>query len=147
MLQIEFAELGDMDFLIGNLKLAESQIKTKIDNKEVLIARKESQQVGYLIFDFLWGHIPFISFVNVLPEYQREGIGKSLLRFLEEHLSKDSTVLFSSSMENAISAQAWHKKMGFVDSGIIYKINEDKSAEVFFRKQLIVSERNSYGLT
>ncbi len=146
MLKIDFAELSDKDFLVENSKLAESQIRTKIKNKEVLIARKESRQVGYLIFDFLWGHIPFISFIDVLPEYQREGIGKTLLVSLEEHLSKDYTVLFSSAMEDAIGAQTWHKKMGFVNSGIIYKINEDKSAEVFFRKQLIVSEWNSDGI-
>ena len=71
------------------------------------------------------------------PEYRKIGIGKSMLNYFKQYLSDNNyTMLFSSSMENAKEAQAWHKHMGFKECGFISEINDDNTGEVFFRKSL-----------
>ena len=137
MVTIDFANQEAIRFLQDKSSLADSQLKYKVSNQEIIIASKDNEYSGYLILDYLWGHIPFISFIQVLPEEQRKGIGKKILDFLENYLkSCGQYVLFSSSMENATDAQTWHKRMGFVESGLITKINGNNIGEVFFRKEL-----------
>lgn len=136
-MKIDFASPGDLFFLKKESTSTKSTLKYKIDNKEIIIAYNNESPVGYLILDYLWDHVPFISFIKVTEGNRRKGIGKALLKYLEIYLmNNDQSVLFSSSMENAMEAQTWHRKMGFSESGLIHNINEDNIGEIFFRKVL-----------
>ena len=73
----------------------------------------------------------------MIESYRNEGIGQKILAFLEDHLrSIGHDVLYSSSQTNEPEPQAWHRSVGFVESGIIFGINEGGIGEVFFRKSL-----------
>ena len=134
---IGFANKRDSQFLRDNAQLNKELFIRKLKYKEILIAKVEDRQVGFLIFEYLWSHIPFIAQIWIHADYRKKGIGKSLLNYFEKYLRENNyTILLSSSMENAIEAQAWHKHMGFIDSGLISKINDDNTDEVFFRKSL-----------
>ena len=138
---IEFATKQDLQFLQKNTDITGDLLDRKLKYQEILIAKVEDRQVGFLIFEYLWSHIPFIAQIWIHADYRKKGIGKSLLNYFEKYLRENNyTILLSSSMENAIEAQAWHKHMGFKDSGLISKINDDNTDEVFFRKSL---ERDS----
>ena len=137
MIAIDFASSEDLQFLKEKSSLTKSLLHFKINNKEIIIAYNDDEPVGYLILDYLWGHIPFVAFVKVLRKEQRKGIGKGILSFLENYLKNQGQfILFSSSMENATEAHTWHRKMGFIDSGSVLNINENNVGEIFFRKEL-----------
>jgi len=136
MANIQFADMGDHDFLLENTQLTEAQISIKMHNQELIIA-SNTNQVGLLVLDKLWNHIPFISYIWVSEKDRGKGTGEALLKFLESRLIEmNEKVLFSSSMETAVKAQKWHKKMGFSETGTIHNINNNNVGEVFFRKEL-----------
>lgn len=138
MVSIRFANNDDINFLLKNTLLTSDQINSKIQINELVVASTNSIQVGLLVLDRLWSHIPFIAYIWVSENDRGIGVGKSLLEFLENDLKRtNEKALFSSSMENATKSQAWHKKMGFVETGIIHNINDNEIGEVFFRKELI----------
>ena len=137
MVNIRFSNRDDWAFLLKNTRLTEHQISVKTDSQELIIAQNNSENVGLLILDLLWNHIPFIANIWVAENNRGKGIGKALLKFLENHLIKlNAKVVFSSSMETALKAQEWHNKMGFSKTGTIHNINDNNVGEVFFRKEL-----------
>lgn len=134
---IQFTDKPDKSFLLKNSKLPGEIFDRKYQYDEILVAKVENQLVGFLVFDYLWYHIPFISFIWVESKYRKNGIGSALLTHLEKYLSANNhNVLFSSSEKTAIEAQAWHRRMGFEDSGEIIKINDDNIGELFFKKTI-----------
>ena len=138
MVNVRFANSDDVDFLLKNTQLTSDQINSKIQIDELIIASNNSNKIGLLVLDKLWSHIPFIAYIWVSEENRGHGVGKDLLKFLEDYLTQSNEkTLFSSSMENALKSQAWHKKMGFKETGIIHNINDNNIGEVFFRKDLV----------
>ena len=134
---IDFAKKQDEHFLINNSKLNSEGFNRKFEHHEILIAKINNQSVGYLVYDYLWHHIPFISFIWVDDKYRKIGIGGALLDYLEKFLiTKGYNDLFSSSEENAKEAKAWHRHMDFKDCGSILEINNDNTGEIFFKKSL-----------
>jgi len=134
-LTTDFATKQDKPFLISNSKLSGEIFDRKYKYNEILVAKIDNQSVGYLVYDYLWHHIPFISFIWVVSKYRKSGIGKTLLSYLEKFLIKrGNDMLFSSSEENAIKAQEWHRHMGFKDRGSILGIDDNNTSEVFFKK-------------
>ena len=51
--------------------------------EDVVIAEWNGERVGYVRLEYLWSIVPYISLIQVLPEYRRQGVGKALLRFIE----------------------------------------------------------------
>ncbi|NHZ85563.1 MAG: GNAT family N-acetyltransferase [Planctomycetia bacterium] len=137
-ISVKFAGKQDELFLLNNSQLTSEVFNRKYQHDEILIATLDGQAVGFLVFDYLWYHIPFIVFIWINVKYRKKGIGKTLLSHLEKFLlNKGNVILFSSSEENAINAQAWHRHMGFKDCGSISGINYNNTSEVFFKKDLV----------
>ncbi|MFX1561404.1 MAG: GNAT family N-acetyltransferase [Promethearchaeota archaeon] len=117
--------------------VTEQVIRHKIVNDEIIIAELDGKPIGYLRLEYLWSNIPYIGVIFVNEDYRNEGIGQKILAFLEDYLrSRGHDVLYSSSQANEPEPQAWHRSVGFVESGIISGINEGGIGEVFFRKSL-----------
>lgn len=142
---IRFARLDDLDFAYQDGYIPAAVLKRKIDAQvalnpdrieEIVIAEWNSKRVGYVRLEYLWSIVPYIALIRVLPEYQRQGVGKALLRFIEVFLSDAGhEALYSSSQANEPEPQAWHRYMGFEECGFIAGINEG-AGEIFFRKSL-----------
>lgn len=112
-------------------------IEFKIKQKEIILSEVKNVIVGYLRIEYLWSHIPYIGLITVEDDFRKQGIGKSMLQFLESHLiSMKHDVLYSSSQVNEAEPQAWHRHMGFKECGIISGINPGGIGEIFFRKNL-----------
>jgi len=109
----------------------------QIQSRHIMVAIVDGKHVGHIRYEFMWGHLPFLSLIMVKTRYQRQGIGKELLSFLEDVLKlHDHSYYISSSMENEPKPQAWHKHMGFQEIGLLSNINENRIGETFFRKDL-----------
>ena len=142
---IRFARRDDLDFAYQDGYIPPEVLRRKIEGQlamnpdrieDVVIAELNGKRVGYVRLEYLWSIVPYISLIRVLPEYQRCGIGKALLRFIETFLREvGHEALYSSSQADEPEPQAWHRYMGFEECGFITSINEGVG-EVFFRKHL-----------
>ena len=142
---IRFARLDDLDFAYQDGYISVEIMKQKIDAQvalnpdrieDIVIAEWNGKRVGYVRLEYLWSIVPYISLIRVLPEYQRQGVGKALLRFIETFLREAGhEALYSSSQADEPEPQAWHRYVGFAECGLIAGIN-DGVGEVFFRKNL-----------
>jgi ribosomal protein S18 acetylase RimI-like enzyme len=137
-LNIRFGSFSDLEYsTLMDKYVNEKLLKWKLENKEVILAEYNNDLVGYLRVEYLWSKVPYIGLIIVRKSYRKLGIGRSMLSFLEEYL-KDMGLnkLYSSSQVNEAEPQAWHRRMGFEESGIINGINEEGIGEVFFRKDI-----------
>jgi GNAT superfamily N-acetyltransferase len=112
---------ADLDFVRPDRGLSDDVVRHKIERQEIVVAEWQGTVVGCL-------HL----------EYQRQGIGKALLRYTEAVLrDKGHDVLYSSSQANEPEPQAWHRHMGFEECGVIAGINPGGVGEIFFRKRIV----------
>lgn len=111
-------------------------VSRKVEWQEIVVAEWGGELVGALHLEYLWSSVPYVALIYVLPERQRRGVGKALLRFVETFLSEQGHgALYSSSQVDEPEPQAWHRRVGFEECGIVAGINRGVG-EVFFRKRL-----------
>ena len=142
---IRFARHDDLDFAYQDGYIPAEVLKRKIEAQlalnpdcieDVVIAEWNGKRVGYVRLEYLWSIVPYIAVIQVLPEYRRQGVGKTLLQFIEAFLCESGhDALYSSSQADEPEPQAWHRHVGFVECGFITGINEGVG-EVFFHKNL-----------
>jgi len=138
-IRIRLANPTDLDDCIAldHPTMPAEVIKRKIAQREIIVAEKSGRLVGYLRFEYLWSVVPYIAFIWVVEDQRRQGIGKAMLRYLEDVLRQQGhAALYSSSQANEPEAQAWHRRVGFEECGFIAGVNEGGVGEVFFRKAL-----------
>ena len=132
---VRIAAPGDLDFIKQNSRLPRERLLQKIQQDEILILRVNDEPVGHLWFGFLWSTIPFIDLIYIKQDYQKRGLSRVLLGFLEAYLEESGyDVLYSSSQMDEPEPQAWHRHVGFEECGVISGINDGGIGEVFFRK-------------
>lgn len=135
-LQTRFAAPADVDFLRQGSHVAAHILRRKVEWQEIVVAESGGHLLGSLHVEYLWSSVPYVAHVYVLPEHQRRGVGRAMLHHLEAFLrDKGHGALYSSSQVNEAGPQAWHRRAGFEECGIIAGINEGVG-EVFFRKSL-----------
>lgn len=137
-MNIRFAEEKDFNSCVElDLHKNVNIIKNKIHMKEVIVAEHNNKIIGFLKIEYIWTHLPFISYIVIKKDYRANGIGKSMLSFLENYLKNNGqNTLLSSTMTDAVNPQKWHLKMGFIECGMLCGINEDGVGEIFFKKIL-----------
>lgn len=127
----------DLDFVSQDGYVKAEVIGRKIDVGEIFVAEVNGERAGYLRVEFLWSIQPYVALIRVLEKYRGRGLSRVLLEFLETELRREGyKVLFSSSQLDEAEPQAWHRHMGFEESGMITGLNEGGVGEVFFRKAL-----------
>lgn len=103
----------------------------------LILAFSERRPVGYLRLEHLWQRVPYIGLIMVIPALRGQGIGSTLLAWLEDALRRQRQyVLYSSSQADEPHSQAWHRRRGFVECGFLGGCNPGGVGEVFFRKEL-----------
>jgi len=138
-IEVRFANQVDLDGCIAldHPTMSAEVIKRKIEQREIIVAEKAGRLVGYLRIEYLWSIVPYIALIWVVEDQRREGIGRAMLRYLENVLREQGhTALYSSSQANEPEPQAWHRHVGFEECGFIAGINEGGIGEIFFRKSL-----------
>ncbi len=137
-ISIRFANQEDKtSIFIYEDYLQETRLSQMIQNNEILFASFKGNIVGYLRYQLFWSKLPYLTLIKINLEYQRRGIGKSMLQFLERHLiSLGFHKLLSSSTANEQNPQLWHKSVGFIETGFINGLNQNNIGEIFFTKEL-----------
>lgn len=135
---VRFAGPEDLEWcVVEDGQVIEKIIRNKIVNDEIIVAELDAQLIGYIRLEFLWSTKPYIGLVFVIDEYRKEGVGRKMLNFLEDHLrSHGYDMLLSSSKADEPEPQAWHRAFGFEECGMISCLNEGGIGEIFFMKQL-----------
>ncbi len=124
-MNIRFACLNDLERCLDlDLHKKKEQIKNKIINNEVIVCDIYKDIVACLKIEYIWTHVPFISYIVIDENFKNKNISRKLLDFLKEFLKvRGYNYLLSSTMTNAVNAQNWHKHMGFEECGFISSIN------------------------
>jgi len=136
-IRVRAARGEDLSFVGQDGYTDPAAVAHSIEQGRALVAEVDGTAVGYLRVELLWGTQPYIALIRVLPPHRRQGVGRALLAHLEDALRKDGhAVLLSSSQADEPEPQAWHRRMGFEECGIINGINQGGVGEVFFRKRL-----------
>jgi len=133
-----WAVADDVDSVqqIGNFHLPDPILHRKIEWQEVIVATIDHNYVGYLLLDYLWSLVPFISQIWVIESHRQQGVGKALLHFVETKAREQGQpLLYSSSTGDEVPPQVWHRHMGFEECGILVGHNEGVG-EIFFRKRI-----------
>ena len=126
---------SDLDFVSQDGYLSKPIIKRKINDGDVFIALRNGIQVGYLRLEHLWSKLPYIELIRVLVAHRRSGVGRVLLAYVEaEVAARGHSVLYSSSQADEPEPQAWHRRMGYEECGLLAGVNAGGIGEVFFRK-------------
>lgn len=120
----------------GVTRLPERVLQRKIEGREVVIALSGGRPVGYAYVDRLWSYVPFIATIWVDEGERNRGVGRSLVAFLEDDTrARGGEVIYSSSQCDETEPQAWHRRVGFEECGILAGHNEGVG-ELFFRKRV-----------
>jgi GNAT superfamily N-acetyltransferase len=134
---VRAATEGDLDFVSQDGYLPASVVKRKVSDGDVVLALRDGKPVGYLRLEWLWSKLPYIELIRVLEPYRRAGVGRALLTHVEaEVASRGHVALYSSSQADEPEPQAWHRRMGFEECGLLAGLNDGGVGEVFFRKAL-----------
>lgn len=134
---VRAATESDLGFVSQDGYLPEAVIKRKVRDGDVFVARRSNEPVGYLRLEWLWSRLPYIELIQVLEPHRRAGVGRALLAHAEaEAFGRGHSVLYSSSQVDEPEPQAWHRRMGFVECGLLAGVNEGGVGEVLFQKML-----------
>jgi len=136
--QVRFGQPDDLEVIsAGDQSVPKHILNWKLHNKEIVMAEEDDEIVAYLRLEYLWSKYPYIGLIIVRPEYRGKGIGRTMIYFIEEHLTKQGIKeRYSSSQVNEVEPQQWHRHMGFKECGIINGINPGEIGEVFFIKSI-----------
>jgi ribosomal protein S18 acetylase RimI-like enzyme len=136
-LVISWARPDDASLAFISMGVPEAVVRTRIADRRIAVAEHIARPVCALQLEYLWGTRPYIAMIRVEPEFQRRGVGRALLAFVESSLCAEGyDALLSSSQKNEPDPQTWHRRMGFVECGLLTGINEGGVDEIFFRKLL-----------
>lgn len=134
---VRLARAEEVEFVGQDRYLPDEVLERKVRDGEVLIATIGPEPVGYLRLEYLWSRVPYIALVRVIDGHRRRGVGRAMLAATESLLrSRGMTALYSSSQADEPEPQAWHRRVGFEECGIISGLNEGGVGEIFFRKRL-----------
>jgi GNAT superfamily N-acetyltransferase len=136
---VRFAGPPDHAFVVrtGHQYIPPDRVRRMIDQQQVVVAERDGVPVAYACFDYLGVVHPLLAAVWVLDEHRRRGVGRAILRFLEDHLrARGHGVLYSSCVVDEKPPQDWHRRVGFEECGFIAGLNRGGVGEVFFRKRL-----------
>lgn len=102
--------------------------------QRVLLAYDGEFPVAYLVYQIIWGNTAFISLLKVLPEYQRKGIGTTMMRLAEERLTSLGFNSYVTSSETANQkTKQWLPSLGLTQIG---ELNMHHGGEIFYLKSL-----------
>ena len=92
--------------------------------------------VGYLSLSrSAFMDYPFVSIICVKAEYRRKGIGTDLLKKVE--LVLEGSRHFTSTEPENNAAKSLFESVGFTFAGELTDVNFDRSAELFFVKEIL----------
>ncbi|MBY5571231.1 GNAT family N-acetyltransferase [Rhizobium leguminosarum] len=138
MVEVARAGQADIDWLVReDASAGEAWVSRCVALGEYLVAREAGEIVGFLRFSRLWGRVPYMEMIRVLPEHRRSGVGTALFLAWEEAMRGDGArMLMTSSECDESRPQDWHRRNGFSETGAIELPGLQSVPEVFLIKRI-----------
>ncbi|GAC1408921.1 MAG: hypothetical protein NVSMB57_00960 [Actinomycetota bacterium] len=95
--------------------MSDTTFRFKIDSKTLLVAVKDGQLVGYLMWTLFWG-FPFIEYIRVVQAHRNAMVGTKMLEALVAEVAERGYSVMWSSTQDA-DALRWHERNGFSKVG------------------------------
>jgi ribosomal protein S18 acetylase RimI-like enzyme len=135
-MKIEYASEIDFQFILNNdSHISKDLIKTKLREKEILIARDQDNKIiGWLRYSYFWDNTPFMNMLYLDESYRGMGIGKELVGFWETEMKTKGYEMLMTSTLSSEDAQHFYRKLGYKDAGSLFLDNEP--LEIIFTKSI-----------
>ncbi|NLG74857.1 MAG: GNAT family N-acetyltransferase [Xanthomonadaceae bacterium] len=105
----------------------------------VLVARDQATLVGFAIMQF-WDTTAHLNLLGVMPSRQRSGIGRQLLRWLEESAMTAGTFLIKLEVREAnFAARRFYTSMGYRELGLVEGYYQGRDHAVRMSRDLTVA--------
>ena len=92
---------------------------------------------GVIVIQDPFLHGPYLKLIAVLPEFQRQGVGQTVLRWMESEARQgDARQLWLCVSSFNMRARVFYERMGFETVALLDKLASDASDELFMRKRL-----------
>ena len=135
---VRWATAEDRAFLetAGVTRLPDETLRRKVEGREVIVAALQGRPVGYAHIDYLWSYVPFVATIWVGEGERGRCVGSAIVEFLaHDARSRRAGVFYSSSQCDELEPQAWHRRVGFEECGLLAGHNEGVG-ELFFRRKV-----------
>jgi len=109
----------------------EAEIRNSIIHNRCVVGCIDERIFGFLIYHHHFFGQFFVELVIVSPRKRRNGVAKSLLRYLEENCQ--TSKIFSSTNQSNQPMQVVFKTLGYVESGIINNLDEDDPEIIYVK--------------
>ena len=122
----------------------ENYFKIEVSNRfnKIYVAQVGEEIVGDIIFgearDNKFDCDGEVYAINILPKYQKQGIGGKLLDKALEELKKNYSKIYLKVIEQNVNARSFYQHKGFENSGIVVKnkIANFEISELIYKKKL-----------
>lgn len=132
---IRYADERDFDLLGEHDKhIGDSELKSSVNAKRVLIAHDDGVFTGWLRFNLFWDSIPFMNMLYILEGYRGKGNGRRLVDFWEKEMLRSQYKMVMTSTRSDEQAQSFYRKNGYVDCGSL--LLPDEPLEIILLKRL-----------
>jgi ribosomal protein S18 acetylase RimI-like enzyme len=95
------------------------------------VAEQHGTVVAYAVLDYSFYGNGFISLVYVAESARRSGIGRALMRSLDQRCTTEK--LFTSTNESNVPMRRLLESLGYEGSGIIYNLDPGDPELVYFK--------------
>jgi len=134
-MKIDFATNIDYLYILDRDKhIVETLIRSKINEKEILILRDEGKEIGWMRYGYFWDNTPFMNMIWIDEEYRGQGIGNEVVTYWEELMSERGFKTVMTSTQSNEGAQHFYRKLGYRDVGCL--LQENEPLEVILSKQI-----------
>ena len=114
--------------------ISESELKSLIAAKRVIIMQNDGMFIGWLRFGLFWDNIPFMNMLYILDGFRGKGFGRELVEFWERKMSMAGYNRVLTSTQSDEQAQFFYRKLGYTDCGAL--ILPPDPLEIFLVKNL-----------
>ena len=108
------------------------RIGEAIAAEQCVIAADRDRFLGYAVFDYSFYGNGFLALLVVSPESRRQGLGKSLVRSVEERCR--TAKLFTSTNFSNLPMQLLLTQLRYQPSGVIHNLDPGDPELVFFKE-------------
>ena len=117
----DVAALLDLDAIAPTDPSRAAFIREAIDGGGCLVAELDGSIVGYGVLEYSFFGQGFVSMVYVASAWRRHGVGRTLLRALEQRCTTPK--VFTSTNASNLPMQALLAECGFEPSGIVHNLD------------------------
>ncbi len=135
MFEIRPVKKADKAFWMSlDRHLSECEFEKKVRFRQGYVLSVNGQPAGLLRYNLFWDNTPFCTLLYIREEFQKRGLGSTLMNFWEKEMRSLGYRWILVSTQSDESAQYFYKKLGYKDCGTLSA--PDQATELFLSKTI-----------